>query len=62
MLNQHLSGLDPTLQRFQGSLTATHIWEVAVEMMRVLELYQEDMYVPPPYPYKYEKRLPFHES
>ena len=62
MLTQHLSGLDPTHQRFQGSLIATHIGEVAVETMRLVELYQEDTYMESPYPYKYETQLPLQES
>ena len=34
MLTCHLPGLDPVLQRFQGSLIATYIREIAVDMRR----------------------------
>ena len=32
MLTRHLPGLDPALQRVQGSLITTHIGEVTVDM------------------------------
>ena len=34
ILTLHLSGLDPAMQRVQGSIMATHIREVAVDMQR----------------------------
>ena len=34
MLTRHLPGMDPTLQRFQGLLIATHIGEVGVDLRR----------------------------
>ena len=34
MLTCHLPGLEPALQRVQGSIIATHIREAAVEMRR----------------------------
>ena len=38
MLTLHLPGMYPALQRFQGSLIATHIVKVAVEMRRDREV------------------------
>ena len=37
MLTHHLHGLDPTLQMVQGSLIATHIGEVTLEMRSYME-------------------------
>ena len=37
ILTCHLPGMYPSLQRFQGLLIATHIWEVAVDMRRDTE-------------------------
>ena len=46
MLTHHLPGMEPSLQRDQGLLTATHIENVAVEMRRDREakalVYQAD--------------------